>query len=95
MHERTESWTIIKTVLALARSLGLTTTGEGVETSQMADALRSEGCTYLQRYVSSKPLLPDAVEHWLGARADSDPPSAGNQVTPRRYFRFAALGAPP
>jgi EAL domain-containing protein (putative c-di-GMP-specific phosphodiesterase class I) len=69
MQERPESRTIIKSVLALAGSLGLVTTGEGVETPQIADSLRKEGCDHLQGYAFSRPLAADAVEQWLDARA--------------------------
>jgi diguanylate cyclase (GGDEF)-like protein/PAS domain S-box-containing protein len=67
MGENPESRTIVRSVLALAGSLGLTATAEGVETHEVADMLRGEGCSHLQGYVFSRPLRPADVEAWLAS----------------------------
>jgi predicted signal transduction protein with EAL and GGDEF domain len=47
---------IVRAVLELGSSLGMTTTAEGVETEQQVDILRAEGCMQLQGYLFSRPI---------------------------------------
>ncbi len=53
---------IIKSVIDLAHSLGLTTVAEGVETEEQADYLREFGCDIIQGYLYAKPLPEDEYE---------------------------------
>ena len=46
---------IVRAVIALARSLHIKTTAEGVETIEQLDRLREEGCTEVQGYIFSRP----------------------------------------
>ena len=46
---------IIRAVTGLGRSLGITTTAEGVENDAQLELLRREGCTQAQGYLFSKP----------------------------------------
>ena len=48
---------IIKTIIQLANVLGTTTTAEGVETEGQYQFLKANGCTHLQGYYFSKPML--------------------------------------
>lgn len=64
-----ESATIIKTILALGESLGITTTAEGVETAEQLGFLTIEGCDQLQGYHFSKPLPANQVGDFLIASA--------------------------
>jgi EAL domain-containing protein (putative c-di-GMP-specific phosphodiesterase class I) len=50
-----DSLAIIRAVTGLARSLGIITTAEGVETEAQRELLRREGCTQAQGYLFSKP----------------------------------------
>jgi diguanylate cyclase (GGDEF)-like protein/PAS domain S-box-containing protein len=50
-----DSKAIIRAVTGLGTSLGITTTGEGVETLEELEYLRGEGCTEAQGYFFSKP----------------------------------------
>ncbi|GAB3199967.1 hypothetical protein GCM10027261_30920 [Geodermatophilus arenarius] len=59
---------IASAVIALARSLGLSTVAEGVATSAQAVALRQLGATYLQGFSLAEPMDGAAVATWVGAR---------------------------
>jgi diguanylate cyclase (GGDEF)-like protein len=47
---------IVHTITSLARSLGMQTTAEGVETPEQFEALRAVGCTNAQGFYLSRPL---------------------------------------
>lgn len=48
---------IVRTILALAQSMGLQTVAEGVETEGQRDFLRDNGCTLFQGYLFGRPAL--------------------------------------
>jgi diguanylate cyclase (GGDEF)-like protein len=50
-----DSMAIIRAVTGLSSSLGMMTTGEGVETQEELEYLKREGCTEAQGYFFSKP----------------------------------------
>ena len=52
---------IIKTILTLAQSLGLTTIAEGVETKKQVQILKDLGCDEIQGFYFSKPLPKEDV----------------------------------
>ena len=56
---------ISKTIVALARSLGIAVIAEGVETQAQRDFLASSGCHAYQGYLFSRPLPLDAFEEFL------------------------------
>jgi predicted signal transduction protein with EAL and GGDEF domain len=49
-----DSMAIIRAVVGLGNSLGMVTTGEGVETHEELDFLKREGCTEVQGYLFGK-----------------------------------------
>jgi len=51
-HAREGSGAIARSVIRLANSLGKTTTAEGVETKELLELVRAEGCTEMQGAVS-------------------------------------------
>ena len=57
-----QSEAIVRSVLALARALGMETVAEGVETAQVADRLRTLGTGYLQGYYFARPRPPEEIE---------------------------------
>ena len=59
---------IVRSILAMTRSLKLDVTAEGVETAAQADFLRSESCQELQGYLFSKPVPSDAFERFVTSR---------------------------
>ncbi|MGY1792704.1 putative bifunctional diguanylate cyclase/phosphodiesterase [Geodermatophilus sp. SYSU D00525] len=59
---------IATAVIALARSLGLSTVAEGVATPAQAAALTALGATYLQGFSLAEPMDGAATAAWVGAR---------------------------
>lgn len=56
---------IVDAVIKLARSLGLKTLAEGVETQAHYQALKSKGCDYAQGYLFSRPIKSSEMERFL------------------------------
>ena len=56
-----ESTAIISAVLAMAHSLGMRVTAEGVETAEQAVALQAMGCDSLQGFHFSRPVMASAI----------------------------------
>ncbi len=57
--DKSSSQAIIQAILALASTLGLQCTAEGIETEQQAEILGNGGCSHLQGYLLGRPLMPD------------------------------------
>ncbi len=72
LANRSDSLAIIKAVIALGRSLGISTTAEGVETEEQFDLVRLEGCTEVQGYIFSPPLPASAIVELLSRPPVSD-----------------------
>ncbi|WP_208300130.1 bifunctional diguanylate cyclase/phosphodiesterase, partial [Aquabacterium sp. A08] len=58
---------IVRTVVALARSLDLAVIAEGVETDAQRNALLAAGCREYQGYLYARPMPAPALEAWHGA----------------------------
>ena len=64
---------IIRSVVAMARSLNIKTVAEGVETLDAVDFLKLIGCTLIQGYIYSKPLpLTEFEEKLNNEEIDKD-----------------------
>ncbi|HLW89892.1 MAG TPA: EAL domain-containing protein [Roseiarcus sp.] len=55
MLTRADCAAIVSAVTSLSRTLGITTTAEGVETPEQLELLRAAGCTLAQGFMLSKP----------------------------------------
>ncbi|MBR1222363.1 EAL domain-containing protein [Bradyrhizobium sp. U87765 SZCCT0131] len=69
LDERADAMAIVRAVTGLGRSLGITTTAEGVETRTQLNLLRAEGCTEVQGYLFSPPRPGSEVEWMLSNRS--------------------------
>ncbi|MDT4290082.1 EAL domain-containing protein [Methylomonas sp. MO1] len=56
---------IVRTIIAMARTLNLNVIGEGVETEEQKQFLIDNGCTHFQGYLFSKPLPLEQFEMLL------------------------------
>lgn len=64
---------VVRSVVAMARSLNIKTVAEGVETMDSVDFLKLIGCTLIQGYIYSKPLpLTEFEERLNTEEIDSD-----------------------
>jgi len=50
---------LVRAVIAMAKSLGMSVVSEGVESKGQLDFLVKENCEYIQGYYFSKPVVPD------------------------------------
>ena len=67
---REDSRAIVRSVVRLATSLGKTTTAEGVETKELLDLVRAEGCTEVQGYYFSRPKSSADIARLLLTQAE-------------------------
>jgi len=56
---------LIEATVNVAKSLGMGTVAEGIETQEQAQMVTQLGCEKGQGFLFSKPLLPDEIEAWL------------------------------
>ncbi|NPB08605.1 MAG: bifunctional diguanylate cyclase/phosphodiesterase [Aquificae bacterium] len=61
LPEDKEDTEIVKAIILLAKTLGLKTVAEGVETKEQVEFLKELGCDYAQGYYYSRPLPPDEL----------------------------------
>ncbi len=59
---------IVQAILAMAHSLGMNVTAEGVETEEQFSFLREHGCDEIQGFLFSKPMSADATMAALTTR---------------------------
>lgn len=73
---------VIRSAAQLARDLGLALTGEGVETQQQFELLRSAGCDEVQGYLFSRPAPAEALAAFF-ERSPTSSPSAETRAGER------------
>jgi EAL domain-containing protein (putative c-di-GMP-specific phosphodiesterase class I) len=66
MDEDPTNLGIVRSLLALATSMGLEVVAEGVERQAQAALLRDMGCPLAQGYLFARPLDPERVGPMLG-----------------------------
>lgn len=60
---------LIEATVKVARSLGMNTVAEGIETEQQASVAYAQGCDKGQGYLYSRPVTAAAIEQWLSETA--------------------------
>ena len=68
MFERGENFEIVRTIVQLAKNLGMDVVAEGVETKEQRAKLEELGCEHGQGYLFAKPLDADAAWDMLDAQ---------------------------
>ena len=76
--QNVEDSAIVRAVITVAKSLGLSVTAEGIESADQLEQLRSLGCDHGQGYYFAKPMPSDRVPAlllttapWAGQRASN------------------------
>jgi diguanylate cyclase (GGDEF)-like protein/PAS domain S-box-containing protein len=70
LPDQENATSIVRAILALSTSFGITTTAEGVETKEQLDVLRFEGCTEVQGYYFSTPRPSSEIPGLLSTIPD-------------------------
>ncbi|MGT2434110.1 putative bifunctional diguanylate cyclase/phosphodiesterase (plasmid) [Cupriavidus basilensis] len=68
LGEAPRAMAVISATIGLARSLGMSTLAEGVETEAQRQALAAQGCDAIQGYLVSRPLSSDVFAAFVSAR---------------------------
>src|SRR5215204_4493283 len=66
-----DSEAIVRSIIELARNLGLETVAEGVEDERVCERLTGLGCDYVQGFAIARPMPADAMLRWLLSSARS------------------------
>ena len=56
---------IATAIVQMARSLGMSTIAEGVETTEQLSFLHARGCDEVQGYHFSRPLMPELFDRFV------------------------------
>jgi diguanylate cyclase (GGDEF)-like protein len=72
LTEEPDSEAVVRSIVELARNLGLETVAEGVEDERVCERLVRLGCDYAQGFALARPMPADAMRTWLRARVTVD-----------------------
>lgn len=64
-----DSAVVIRTIISMAQSLGLSVVAEGVETEDVSQALVDFGCGTAQGYLFAQPMAPEAIAPFVQGTA--------------------------
>ena len=86
---------LVRTIIAMAQSMGLDLVAEGVETVQQLQSLRELGCDKAQGYLISRPVPADAMRSTMGALDELKSLSIFDTADSESSPLMAHAGAPP
>ena len=68
MHAQTVEYhrVLIEATIRVARTLGMVTVAEGIETEGQAQLMHELQCDYGQGYLFARPMNGDEIPQWLG-----------------------------
>jgi EAL domain-containing protein (putative c-di-GMP-specific phosphodiesterase class I) len=67
---------VVRSAIQLGQALRLDVVAEGVEDQETYAYLTREGCTTIQGYLVSRPLIAGEFSTWLASRSAAAPASA-------------------
>ena len=76
IEENGSNMEIVKTIVSLARNLGMRVIAEGVETAAQLEELKKLHCEGAQGYYFSKPMSFEEVQHFLNENGFTDIPES-------------------
>ena len=65
LHERTEA--VLKSIISMAKALGMKTVAEGVESKNQVEFLRRVGCDEIQGYIFAKPMPARLMDDYINS----------------------------
>jgi diguanylate cyclase (GGDEF)-like protein len=72
---------IVRAVVEVAQTMGLTVVAEGVEDTRTWDTIRSLGCTEAQGFLLSRPVSSQVLEEWLHLRDSNAYETGGDKAS--------------
>ena len=76
-----EAVAIVRAMMQMGLSLGMSTTAEGVETTDQLEIVRAEGCTQVQGYLYSPPMPAHEIARMIAApEAETDAQAAAESA---------------
>lgn len=85
---------VVRSIMALAHSLGLATVAEGVETATQFDSLHSLGCASMQGYLYARPMPAHELAQWWRSFQSGAQPQAHEPGSAQAGGRARGAGAP-
>ena len=65
IHKGSDDAAIVHAIIAMAHTLKLHVTAEGVETVEQYEYLKELNCNEIQGYYTGRPMEPDDLRNWL------------------------------
>ncbi len=89
MTEGEQPLQIVRTIIELARVLGMDVVAEGIETCEQYHLLRELGCRFGQGYLFARPLTAGGVTHLVGSAGRNT--SGSRPPTQTHEFQFGIM----